>query len=87
MKGLLDFCETVLMALICAHSCNSWLTEEIPFHCGLPGLLKERKNLTEKGLRLELVSDTTVVDINTRFLTEKTFEGNYLCGFNVQISE
>ena len=37
----------------------------------------ERKNLTEKGLRLELVSNTTVVDINSRLLTGKTFEGNY----------
>ena len=55
--------------------------------CGLPGLHKERKNLTEKGLRLELVSNTTVVDINSMLLTEKTFDGNYLCGFNVQINE
>ena len=83
MKGLLDFCETVLMAFICAHSCNSWLTEERPFHCELPGLHKERKNLTEKGLRLELVSNTTDITL----LTEKTFKGNYPCGFNVQINE
>ena len=55
--------------------------------CGLPGLHKERKNLTEKGPRLELVSNTTVVDINLGLLTEKTFEGNYLCGFHVQINE
>ena len=55
--------------------------------CGLPGLYKEMKNLTEKGLRLKLVSNTTVVDINARLLTKKTFEGNYPCGFNVQINE
>ena len=61
MKGLIDFCETVLMAFICAFS----------FFCGLPGLHKERKNLIEKGLRLELVSNTTVVDINSMLLTEK----------------
>ena len=36
----------------------------------------ERKNLTEKGLRLALVSNTTVVDINSRLLTEKTFKWN-----------
>ena len=36
---------------------------------------------------LELVSNTTVVDINLRLLTVKTFEGNYPCGFNVQINE
>ena len=75
------------MVFISAHSCNSWLTEEKPFHCGLPGLHKKRNNLTEKGLRLELVSNTTVVDINSRLLTEKTFEGNYPCGFNVKINE
>ena len=68
MKGLLDFCETALKAFICAHSCNSWLTEKRPFHCGLPGLHKERKNLTEKGIRLELAYNT-VVDINSRVLT------------------
>ena len=56
------------------------------FHCGLPGLHKERNNLTEKGLRLELVSNTTVVDINSGLLTLKTLEGNYFCGFNVQIN-
>ena len=54
---------------------------------GLPGLHKETKNLTEKGLRLKLVSNTTVVDINSMLLTEKTFEGNYPCGFNVHINE
>ena len=75
------------MAFIYDHSCNSWITEERPFHCGLPGLHKERKNLTEKRLRLESVSSTTVVDINLGLLTEKTVEGNYLCGFNVQINE
>ena len=74
------------MVFICAHSCNSWLTEERTFRCGLPGLHKERLNLTEKGLRFKLVSDTTVVDINSRLLTEKTFEGNYPCGFSVQIN-
>ena len=39
--------------------------------CGLPGLHEEMKNLTEKGLRLELVSNTIVVDINSMLLTEK----------------
>ena len=38
-------------------------------------------------LRLELVSNTTVVEINLGLLTEKIFEGNYICGFNVQINE
>ena len=47
----------------------------------------EMTNLTEKGLRLKLVSNTTVVDINSMLLTEKTFEGNYHWGFNVQINE
>ena len=36
---------------------------------------------------LELVPNTTVVDINSRLLNEKTFEGNYPCSFNVQINE
>ena len=66
------------MAFICAFSFflwTSWFT------------YKERKNLIEKGLRLELVSNTTVVDINSMLLSEKTFEGNYACGFNVQIKE
>ena len=36
------------MAYICAHSCNSWPTEERPYHCRLPGLHKEKNNLTEK---------------------------------------
>ena len=30
--------------------------------------IKKRNNLTKKGLRLELVSNTTVVDINSRLL-------------------
>ena len=72
---------------MCAHSCNSWLTEERSFHCALPGLQKERANLTDNGLRLELVSITTVVDINLGLLSDKICEGNYLCGFNVQINE
>ena len=50
------------MACICAHSCNSWLTED---------------NLTEKGLRLEFVANITVVNINLGLLNEKIFEGNY----------
>ena len=55
--------------------------------CGLPGLHLERKNLTEKGLRLALVPNTTVGDINSRLLNEKTVEGNYPCSFNVHINE
>ena len=39
--------------------------------------IKKRNDLIEKGLRLELVYNTTVVDINLMLLTEKTFEGNY----------
>ena len=42
---------------------------------GLPGLHKETKNLTEKGLRLKLVSNTTVLDINSMLLTEKPLKG------------
>ena len=41
--------------------------------------IKNRNNLTEKGLRLEKVSNTTVVDINLRLLTEKTFELASMC--------